>query len=177
MDRTADHVMNDSTLLSDLGIPADYGTRPYLPRYDEAEELVEIEDDMFGRALRLAPGTARDWRTMQQAALDDGVELLIVSGFRSVVYQVELIRNKLSKGLTIDRILRVNAAPGFSQHHTGKALDLATPGFRPLTREFEDSEAFAWLKANAARFDFRMPYGRDNVYEIVYEPWHWSQCE
>ncbi len=169
--------MKDSTLLSELGIPADYGTQPYLPRYDEAEELVEIEDDMFGRSLRLAPGTARDWLTMKQAALDDGVELLIVSGYRSVTYQVELIRNKLSKGLTIDRILQVNAAPGFSQHHTGKALDLATPGCRPLTEEFEDSPAFAWLSANAARFAFSMPYGRDNIHGIVYEPWHWSQCE
>lgn len=177
MDRTADPAMNDSTLLSALGIPADYGTQPYLPRYEEAAELVEIDDDMFGRPLRLAPGTARDWQTMQQAALDDGIELLIVSGFRSIAYQVELIRNKLSKGLTIDSILRVNAAPGFSQHHTGMALDLATPGYRPLTEEFEVTPAFAWLKANAAQYAFSMPYGRDNVYGIVYEPWHWSQCE
>ena len=169
--------MIESTLLFDLGIPADYGTQPYLPRYEEAAELVEIDDDMFGRPLRLAPGTARDWQTMKQAALDDGIELLIVSGFRSIAYQVELIRNKLSNGLTIDSILRDNAAPGYSQHHTGKALDLATPGYPPLTEKFEDSEAFAWLEANAANFAFSMPYGRDNIYGIVYEPWHWSQCE
>ena len=169
--------MIDTTPLSDLGIPADYGKEPYLPRYDDAAELVEIEDDMFGRTLRLAPGTARDWRTMKQAALDDDIELLIVSGFRSIAYQVELFRNKLARGQTIDAILRVNAAPGYSQHHTGKAIDIATPGCRPLTEEFEDSQAFAWLKADAAQFGFALPYGRVNVYGIAYEPWHWSQIK
>ena len=167
--------MTGSPPLSKLGIPADYGKDPRLPRYDEAVDLAPVESDMFGRMQRLAPDTARDWQTMKQAALEDGTELLIVSGFRSIAYQVELFRNKLAAGQTIDTILRVNAAPGFSQHHTGKAIDMATPGYRPLTEEFEDSPAFVWLEANARRFGFAMPYGRDNMYGISYEPWHWSQ--
>ena len=46
----------------------------------------------------------------------------------------------------------------FSEHHTGRAIDIATPGTRPLTAEFESSAAFVWLEAHAATFGFRMPY-------------------
>ena len=86
-----------------------------------------------------------------------------------------LFRQKLAAGREIEAILRVNAAPGFSEHHTGRAVDIATPGTRPLTAEFENSKAFAWLTANAATFGFTMPYGRGNVFGFEFEPWHWSQ--
>jgi D-alanyl-D-alanine carboxypeptidase len=69
----------------------------------------------------------------------------------------------------------VNAAPGYSEHHTGQAVDVASPGTRPLTAEFDSSAAFAWLQANADRFGFSMPYGRGNRFGFEYEPWHWSQ--
>jgi D-alanyl-D-alanine carboxypeptidase len=165
----------NSELFADLGIPIDYGRNPRRPAYAEAQELEDVEPNILGRTQRLAPGAARDWRRMKGAALADGVELLLVSGFRSVRYQTELIRKKLASGHTIGQILEVNAAPGFSEHHTGRALDVATPGTRPLTEEFETSAAFAWLEQNGARFGFTMPYGRDNVYGFNYEPWHWSQ--
>jgi len=94
-----------------------------------------------------------------------------------VRYQADLIRKKLAAGQSIEAILRVNAAPGFSEHHTGRAVDVATPGTRPLTEEFDASPAFDWLRQHAGRYGFAMPYGRDNVYGFAYEPWHWSQLE
>jgi len=111
---------------------------------------------------------------MVSAAADDGIRLLIVSGFRTFDYQAQLIRKKLAAGQTIGEILTVNAAPGFSQHHTGTAVDVASPGSRPLTEEFENSEAFQWLVENAARFGFSMTYPRANRWGFVYEPWHWA---
>ena len=71
--------------------------------------------------------------------------------------------------------MTVSAAPGYSEHHTGRAVDIATPGSRPLTEEFEDSAAFHWLNENAADFGFSMSYPRDNRYGFIYEPWHWAQ--
>jgi LAS superfamily LD-carboxypeptidase LdcB len=59
----------------------------------------------------------------------------------------------------------------------GRAVDVATPGCRPLTEEFELTPAFAWLVDNAGRFGFAMPYGRNNAYGLSYEPWHWSQLD
>ncbi len=169
--------MIDPQVLADLGIPTTYGRNPRMRIHREARELEDVEQNIIGRMQKLAPPTARAWRQMKQEAAADGVELLLVSGFRSVSYQVELFRKKLAAGLDIHSILKVNAAPGFSEHHTGKAVDIATPGTRPLTEDFETSAAFAWLTKNAARFGFSLPYGRHNAAGIAYEPWHWSQLE
>lgn len=165
---------SDLKIHQDLGIPADYGCRPELPYYEEATDLIEVGQNLVGRMQKLTPSAAARWQKMVEAAANDGVRLLIVSGFRSFEYQAELIRNKLAAGQTIDEILKVNAAPGFSQHHSGAAVDIATPGSRPLTEEFEVSEAFAWLQNTAARYGFSMTYPRENQYGFVYEPWHWA---
>jgi D-alanyl-D-alanine carboxypeptidase len=157
----------------ELGIQADYGQATGQPAFDEASELLEVGPNLLGRMQRLTPLAAARWAEMVAAAAADDITLMIVSGFRSVDYQATLIRNKIEAGQGIEDILRVNAAPGFSEHHTGRAVDIATPGSRPLTEEFEDSEAFRWLGDHATRFGFVMSYPRDNSWGIAYEPWHW----
>jgi len=161
-------------LHQELGIPAGYGRDGGPPFYDEADDLVEIGPNLVGSMQRLTPKAGQRWRTMVEAAAGDGVTLLIVSGFRSVAYQASLIRNKIDAGQTITDILAVNAAPGHSEHHTGCAVDIATPGSSPLTEEFESSDAFRWLEAEAITFGFSMTYPRDNPWGFIYEPWHWS---
>ena len=160
-------------LHSELGIPDEYGASK--PTFEEASELVEVGPNLVGRMQRLEPRTARQWAAMVEAAAVGGVQLLIVSGFRSYEYQAGLIRNKIEAGQSVSEILQVNTAPGFSEHHTGRAVDIATPGSRPLTEEFERSAAFRWLGEHAAGFGFSMTYPRDNPWGIVYEPWHWAQ--
>jgi zinc D-Ala-D-Ala carboxypeptidase len=161
-------------LLQELGIADDYGRDPELPVFEEAADLVEVGPNLVGRMQRLAPQAAARWQAMVAAAAADGIQLLIVSGFRSVEYQATLIRNKIEAGQAIDRILTVNTAPGYSEHHTGRAVDIASPGCRPLTEEFENTAAFGWLQAHAARHGFSMTYPRDNPWGISYEPWHWA---
>lgn len=169
--------MIDTELFADLGIPPDYGSVPRRPAYADATDLEGVEPNIVGKPQRLAPSTARAWRQMKQTAALAGVQLLLVSGFRSIRQQTDLFRQKLAAGQQIEAILRVNAAPGFSEHHTGRAVDIATPGARPLTAEFENSKAFAWLTANAGAFGFTMPYGRGNAFGFDFEPWHWSQLK
>ena len=158
-----------------LGIPDDYDQDGRKPLFEEAVDLVDVGPNLVGRMQRLTPKTARKWADMVDAATFDGVTLLIVSGFRGFEYQARLIRKKLNAGQVVSDILRVNAAPGFSEHHTGRAVDIATPGSRPLTEEFEDSDAFRWLVENAARFGFSMSYPRENPFGFIYEPWHWAR--
>ncbi len=162
---------------ADLRIPSDYGRNPRRPKFREATALEDVEPNIIGTIQRLAPDTAAAWRAMKQRAAGAGVPLLLVSGFRSTQHQADIIRRKLAAGQSIEQILTVNAAPGYSEHHTGRAVDIATPGTRPLTTEFEASAAFHWLQANAAKFGFRMPYGRGNRFGFLYEPWHWSQVD
>ena len=147
------------------------------PYYAETAELVDVGPNLVGRMQQLEPDAAARWQQMIDAAAQDRVRLLIVSGFRSAEYQAGLIRRKLDAGEAIGDILKVVAAPGFSQHHTGRAVDIATPGSRPLSEEFEDSDAFEWLTRNAANHGFSMTYPRDNPYGFIYEPWHWALNE
>ena len=157
----------------ELGIPENYGKSTAMPVYDEPASLVPVGPNIVGKEQTLTPETALAWNDLVLAAANDGITLLLVSGFRGITYQAGLIRKKLAVGQTIDEILRVNAAPGFSQHHTGCAIDIATPDSRPLTLEFENAPAFSWLRGNALKFGFTMSYQRDNRWGIDYEPWHW----
>jgi D-alanyl-D-alanine carboxypeptidase len=161
-------------LHQELGIPVNYGASGAPPLCPEATELVEVGPNLVGSMQRLEPGSARRWQQMVAAAREDGVTLLLVSGFRSVDYQARLIRKKLNAGQDIAAVLEVNAAPGFSEHHTGRAVDVATPGSRPLTEDFENTAAFAWLQRRAADFGFKMSYPKGNPCGFVYEPWHWA---
>ncbi len=160
-------------LHANLGIPEQYVTRR-LPFYPEATKLVDVGENIVGRMQRLTPAAASRWQEMVAAASEDGLSLLIVSGFRSFDYQAGLIRKKLDAGQSIAEILSVNAAPGYSEHHSGNAVDIAVPGSPPLTEHFETQDAFAWLTRSADRFGFRLSYPRDNPAGFIYEPWHWA---
>ena len=159
----------------ELGIPEDYGASGARPRYEDATELVEVGPNIVGRMQRLEPGTGAAWAAMQRAAAAEGVTLLLVSGFRSCDYQARLIRKKINAGQSLGEILAVSAAPGFSEHHTGRAVDIATPGSRPLTEEFEQPPAFRWLVASAADHGFTLSYPPGNAAGFAYEPWHWAR--
>ncbi len=161
-------------LHQELGIPADYGSERNLPHYEETPDLIAVGPNLVGRMQQLAPKAAAKWQQMVEAAAGSGVRLLIVSGYRSYEYQAELILKKITAGQSIEEILKVSAAPGYSQHHSGMAVDIATPGSRPLTEEFETSDAFEWLTQHAAEYGFSMTYPRDNPYGFIFEPWHWA---
>jgi D-alanyl-D-alanine carboxypeptidase len=156
-----------------LGIPADYGAGGHLTLQIEATELVPVAADPDGREIRLEPGAAAAWKKMRDAASDEGIILVALSGFRSIERQVDIIQQKLLTGETIDSILRVVAAPGYSEHHTGRAIDIGDPVGPPLTEGFARTPAFRWLQRRAGDFGFRLSYPQGNPHGIAYEPWHW----
>lgn len=162
-----------SNVHKSLGIDAGYAGRCGMPYVPECSRLLSAGPDAFGRDALVDGKALAAWQRMQQVAERDGVVLQLVSAFRSVEYQKKLIARKLASGQQIDAILCVNAAPGFSEHHSGCALDLGSPDYPCLEESFENSPAFAWLKANAADYGFSMSFPRGNPYGVQYEPWHW----
>jgi D-alanyl-D-alanine carboxypeptidase len=161
------------SILASLGIALDIITARSLLPYPEATELVVAETGEDGRQHRLVPPAARAWGSLKKAAHSDGVEISIVSAFRSIERQAEIVRAKLARGQSIDQILSVSAPPGYSEHHSGRAVDVTTDGVRPLELEFESTAAFAWLSSHAVRFGFFLSYPRQNRHGYAYEPWHW----
>lgn len=162
-----------AALQEQLGIPKDYAARHKLRPCEDCTQLISIGQDIFGRDQQMAPRAAQAWFDMKEAAASSGIELQAVSAYRSIDYQAGIIRRKLDAGLSIKNILEVSAAPGFSEHHTGRALDISTPGYEPLEEAFESSPAFQWLQKSAGKFGFVMSFPRSNPHGLAYEPWHW----
>ena len=157
-----------------LGLDADaYAERTGLVLVAEPAALAFAGRDRYRRPLWLTCSAARGWWAMRAAAARDGVVLEAISGYRSHDYQLGIFERKRARGQRVEEILKVNAAPGYSEHHGGRALDIGTPGEPPAEASFEHTTAFAWLTRHAGDFGFVMSYPRDNPHGIVYEPWHW----
>ncbi|MGY0618769.1 M15 family metallopeptidase [Lysobacter sp. A378] len=159
--------------LDALGLDDGYGERTGLPLVAEPGWLTLAGLDRYRRPLWLRAGAARAWTHLREAARQAGVALEAISGYRSHDYQLGIFERKLARGQAVPEILRVNAAPGYSEHHSGFALDIGTPGEPPAEETFEQTPAFDWLTATAGSHGFAMSYPRDNPHGIVYEPWHW----
>jgi len=157
-------------IMQELGVPP----RPLTGIFREATELVSVGLDIYGREQRLTTSAAAAWSAMKMATEREGETLQLVSAFRSVDYQKQIIQRKLAAGQSWEQILRVSAVPGFSEHHTGRTIDVTTPGCKPLTEEFEQTGAFHWLARHAGEFGFLMTYPRGNPFGVAYEPWHWT---
>ncbi|MCD9005432.1 D-alanyl-D-alanine carboxypeptidase family protein [Luteimonas sp. XNQY3] len=160
--------------LDALGLDADaYAARTGLSLVAEPAWLAFAGFDRYRRPLWLEAATARAWHGLHAAAARDDVALDAISGYRSHAYQLGIFDRKRARGLSLDEILAVNAAPGYSEHHAGSALDISAPGEPPAEESFEGTAAFDWLTRHAAGHGFTMSYPRDNPHRIVYEPWHW----
>jgi D-alanyl-D-alanine carboxypeptidase len=161
------------SLCAELGISLHLVQVRGLLECEEAIDLEVAEVAGDGRNHLLAPPAADAWRNLRAAALCDGISLFIVSAFRSVDRQAEIIRQRLVTGAHIEEVLTLCAPPGFSEHHTGRAIDLSTPDSRALEVEFDQTTAFTWLIDRAAEFGFYLSYPIGNQLGYQYEPWHW----
>ena len=163
--------------LQELGIAPHWIERRKLVLHAEPPSLVVACTGLAGRAFLLTPQAAAAWLSMQHQARADEVALALVSAFRSVARQREIVLEKLGQGLSIDTVLESVAPPGFSEHHTGRAIDIGTSEDCALEEVFETTPAYQWLTRHAADFGFRMSYPRDNASGFVFEPWHWCYHE
>jgi D-alanyl-D-alanine carboxypeptidase len=143
--------------------------------YPEAPESELLPISADGR-IRMRKNAAAKYQEMVQAARSSGVILLPISGFRSVKEQNQLFFTiGAQRNQTPAQRAALSAPPGHSEHHTGYAVDIGD-GAAPATNllvTFENTRAFQWLQANAARFGFEMSFPQNNVQGVSYEPWHW----
>ncbi|TGG90812.1 MAG: D-alanyl-D-alanine carboxypeptidase family protein [Aphanocapsa feldmannii 277cV] len=135
------------------------------------EELVELRP-----GLLLHRDAAEAFGRMRIAARRDGVGIYPLSGFRDLSLQEALFFDLMAeRNQDPDERSRVSAPPGYSEHHSGYAVDIGDTD-RPsldLSESFEQSPAFGWLARNAARFHFYLSFPRGNKQGVTYEPWHW----
>jgi D-alanyl-D-alanine carboxypeptidase len=151
-----------------MRIPIDYHARG-MPLQREASELVPVVCGHDGKIHLMTPDTCLHWLAMNEAAQSAGITLLVDHAFRTLDEQAALLRGE--RGKIADRLKWI-AAPGYSEHHTGRALDLETTYPQGWT-EFQNTNAYHWLCSHAEEFGFRMSFPQGNGYGIIFEPWHW----
>jgi D-alanyl-D-alanine carboxypeptidase len=157
-----------------LKIPDNYAIDKKIPLHIESISLVEIKDTNTTKTHKLTAPAAKMWSKMNDAAKSDGINLIMISSFRSIDHQRALIERKLENGQTILEALTILAPPGYSEHHSGRAIDLTTDDCPPCVEKFETTDAFNWLQKTAHHFKFSLSYPRNNPYGFIYEPWHWA---
>ena len=147
-----------------------------LPEDYEVKLAPSITSDPDSMQLdyRVAP----HYNEMYLAALEDGIELTPVSGYRSLTRQRNNFERKIEKyideGYSRAEATRMAAKiilpPGTSEHNAGLAMDICS-----LYESFENSAEFKWLSENAADYGFILRYPKDkqDITKIIYEPWHW----
>jgi LAS superfamily LD-carboxypeptidase LdcB len=141
----------------------------------------------------LHPKAYKAFLQMRDCALEQGINIQIVSGYRSFDRQLSIWNNKFEKfkeySLTdaevINKVTNYSAIPGTSRHHWGTELDIIDENSTVKStgllnhNNFEKNGAFykmhKWLKENAHQFDYHIVYSKDKSRTgFMYEPWHYS---
>ncbi len=108
---------------------------------------------------------------MLQAAKADGVDIQVISAYRSYNTQAALKSSyKVTYGAGTAN--QFSADQGYSEHQLGSTLDFTTPSVGATFSGFDKTPAYTWLTNNAQTYGFTLSYPPNNKY-YMYEPWHW----
>ena len=107
----------------------------------------------------------------------EGVDLSIVSGYRSYQTQIDTYNYwlKMNNGNT-NLVDTFSARAGHSQHQLGTVIDFSTNEIRDkLGDEFSNTKASKWLSQNAYKYGFVISYpkGYENITGYKHESWHY----
>lgn len=130
------------------------------------KNLVKIEGDYVA-----TPATAQAYNDMITEMARYDLKIYVVSSYRDINYQTNLYRNYL-KSDSKDEVDTYSARPGYSEHHTGRALDISQV-YNNLNA-FEGSEEAKWVYDNCYKYGFIVRYKEEqaDVTGYIFEPWH-----
>lgn len=117
----------------------------------------------------LTSETGEAFNQMKMDAQNSGLNIEIISGFRSYARQNTIYNNYVSRDGK-ESADRYSARAGHSEHQTGLAIDINS-----LNTSFENTEEGKWLKENSYKYGFilRYPKGKEEITGYMYEPWHY----
>lgn len=166
---------------------------PSTTEYTVDELMGKAKLELFGKDVQLRKEAYEAFVNMKMAAYSDGIDLKVISSYRSFEHQARIWDRKYSnyvdeEGLTpldaIDKIIEYSTIPGTSRHHWGTDVDLVD-GYQKVDGDVLDSQKFEtgkpyesfkkWMDENSKKFDFYLVYTDDPKRKgFKYEPWHFS---
>lgn len=146
---------------------------------DNWENMVQIDTvkNSLGEELQIEHKTYEQYQLLREELLKEGIQIELDSVYRSVDEQQEIWDEWMAeKGE--DYVKKYLAVPGYSEHHTGLAVDIFLIKDGEQIRENEDmiadKEDFAKIHELMPKYGFilRYPEGKESITGYAYEPWH-----
>ena len=138
-----------------------YVDKDYVP-----SNLIKVNDLIINKEAYEA------YESMKNDMNKDNLNIRIISAYRSYGYQENLYNNYLKneKKKIVDTY---SARPGYSEHHTGLAIDVDNEKLN--FNKFYLTKEFNWMNNNAYKYGFilRYPKDKENITGYTYEPWHY----
>lgn len=134
-------------------------------------DLVEVKEKYRVKANKLKKIANDNFEIMSDAAKADGITLYVSSGYRSYDYQNNLYNYYVSVDGKKEAD-RYSARPGYSEHQTGLAIDIANGSHNFIE---DNSKEYKWLINNSYKYGFILRYPKDKewITGYMYEPWHY----
>jgi len=140
----------------------------------EPDDLVIPDVKATKSDIYLTKVASSNLEKMFKDAKKEGIDLCLISGYRSSSYQRKLYSNYLThkgKEYTQQYLSKAN----HSEHQTGLAVDISSKSIEyQLIPDFEITKEGKWLEENAHNYGFILRYKKDRVEDTGYdfEPWH-----
>lgn len=165
----------DKLAKTDKELLQKYSKVYFLNEHYVPEALSEIDENLAfnqsGGNLLIHDKVAPFLKKLMLEALEDGVNPLVVSAFRSFDTQASL-KNEYRVTYGAGTANQFSADQGYSEHQLGTSVDFTTKELGVSFTKFGSTEAFKWLEENAYKYGFILSYPAGNNY-YRYEPWHW----
>lgn len=144
----------------------------YVDRNYTPDNLVELDSSckISGKSVKLVKEAADAFKKLSEDAAALEYCILGMSGYRTYAYQ-ENLYNKYLKNDTQENVDTYSARPGYSEHHTGLALDVQTD--KVSFSNFGQTKEFEWLLDNAHKYGFVIHYTTENQHITGYMPEEW----
>ena len=151
--------------------------------YKKDSNFSIVSSKYSSKTIYLRKEVLQKFDQMYDAALKDGIKLVIISGTRSFNHQKYIWDRKWAKNIlkmdsisAVKEIMKYSSMPSTSRHHWGTDIDLNSLE-NSYFEKGEGKKIFDWLVANAFKYGFHMTY--DNQEETKrtgykMEKWHWS---
>lgn len=135
-------------------------------------QLVTLESQQFDSRI------IEPLKSFVQAARNEGLSVYLSSGYRSyndqaANFQRVCINNGITDGKDSNGFY-ITLPAGNSEHQSGLCCDITDRYYELKNRTLEDTALYKWMSMHCQEYGFivRYPDGKEEVTEIMYEPWH-----
>lgn len=122
-----------------------------------------------------------DLKKLLSEAKKEGLNLKVISGYRSYERQKKLFESYIKKEINNNPTLTAqeakkivnsySAQPGHSEHQLGTTVDILSSENNFQFNLKGDLKYITWLEKNSKKFKFKISYPKNHP-EYTYEPWH-----